>query len=404
MKVKKIKVHNVKAIADQELDLNGATVIVMGGNNKGKSTLLRALKDRLLKIKPDEIVKKGETDGIYVMEFTSGDRIEWEVTTKTKAGEKLTLISKDGTKTSAITDIIKWFGPSDFDIDKFFYMQPAQQRKALEKLLGVDLSVIDEQYAKAVQERRDANRDVERIEAMYAGKYTDDTLPKVPLPVDHLEKQLLSVELVQERYDSAVEEETRLEAQLAQLKAQMDRINTRLGEIDEFLTEPANKPKSVEEIESIKRQIELTKDTNLKIQENNKMSEQLIELEKLREVAHDKEMAVQDITAKRDALIKASKLPAGFSFGDDGILYNGLPLTREQLSSSAIYIAALKLASLNLGNVRMLHFDASMLDNKSLMEVRDWAESQDLQLGIEIVERDGSDIRYEIIEDDWVNS
>lgn len=404
MKVKKIKVHNVKAIADQELDLNGATVIVMGGNNKGKSTLLRALKDRLLKIKPDEIVKKGETDGLYVMEFTSGDRIEWEVTTKTKAGEKLTLISKDGTKTSAITDIIKWFGPSDFDIDKFFYMQPAQQRKALEKLLGVDLSVIDEKYAKAVQERRDANRDVERIEAMYAGKYTDDTLPKVPLPVDHLEKQLLSVELVQERYDSAVEEETRLEAQLAQLKAQMDRINTRLGEIDEFLTEPANKPKSVEEIESIKRQIELTKDTNLKIQENNKMSEQLIELEKLREAAHHKEMAVQDITAKRDALIKASKLPAGFSFGDEGILYNGLPLTREQLSSSAIYIAALKLASLNLGNVRMLHFDASMLDNKSLMEVRDWAESQDLQLGIEIVERDGSDIRYEIIEDDWVNS
>lgn len=404
MKVKKIKVHNVKAIADQELDLNGATVIVMGGNNKGKSTLLRALKDRLLKIKPDEIVKKGETDGLYVMEFTSGDRIEWEVTTKTKAGEKLTLISKDGTKTSAITDIIKWFGPSDFDIDKFFYMQPAQQRKALEKLLGVDLSAIDEKYAKAVQERRDANRDVERIEAMYAGKYTDDTLPKVPLPVDHLEKQLLSVELVQERYDSAVEEETRLEAQLAQLKAQMDRINTRLGEIDEFLTEPANKPKSVEEIESIKRQIGLTKETNLKIQENNKMSEQLIELEKLREAAHHKEMAVQDITAKRDALIKASKLPAGFSFGDEGILYNGLPLTREQLSSSAIYIAALKLASLNLGNVRMLHFDASMLDNKSLMEVRDWAESQDLQLGIEIVERDGSDIRYEIIEDDWVNS
>lgn len=404
MKVKKIKVHNVKAIADQELDLNGATVIVMGGNNKGKSTLLRALKDRLLKIKPDEIVKKGETDGLYVMEFTSGDRIEWEVTTKTKAGEKLTLISKDGTKTSAITDIIKWFGPSDFDIDKFFYMQPAQQRKALEKLLGVDLSAIDEQYAKAVQERRDANRDVERIEAMYAGKYADDTLPKVPLPVDHLEKQLLSVELVQERYDSAVEEETRLEAQLAQLKAQMDRINTRLGEIDEFLTEPANKPKSVEEIESIKRQIGLTKETNLKIQENNKMSEQLIELEKLREVAHHKEMAVQDITAKRDALIRESKLPAGFSFGDEGILYNGLPLTREQLSSSAIYIAALKLASLNLGNVRMLHFDASMLDNKSLMEVRDWAESQDLQLGIEIVERDGSDIRYEIIEDDWVNS
>lgn len=70
MKVKRIKVHNVKAIIDQEINLNGATVILMGGNNKGKSTLLRALKDRLLKMKADHLVRSGEESGEYLMEFT----------------------------------------------------------------------------------------------------------------------------------------------------------------------------------------------------------------------------------------------------------------------------------------------------------------------------------------------
>jgi hypothetical protein len=46
-----------------------------------------------------------------------------------------------------------------------------------------------------------------------------------------------------------------------------------------------------------------------------------------------------------------------------------------------------------------------MLDNKSLDEVRRWAEEQDLQLGIELVQRSGSDdITYEILEDNWLNS
>ena len=105
-------------------------------------------------------------------------------------------------------------------------------------------------------------------------------------------------------------------------------------------------------------------------------------------------------------MIRGANMPEGFGFTEDGITYNGLPLSAQQISSSAIYIAALKLASINVGNVRFLHFDASMLDNRSLQEVRDWAEKQDLQLGIELVERDieKEEIRYEIIEDNWLDS
>lgn len=90
-------------------------------------------------------------------------------------------------------------------------------------------------------------------------------------------------------------------------------------------------------------------------------------------------------------------MPEGFCFDDDGITYKGLPFNKESLSSSAIYIAALKLAALGLGEVKMLHFDASYLDKNSLAEIEDWAKENDLQLLIERPDFDGGEIEYQLI-------
>jgi AAA15 family ATPase/GTPase len=404
MKIKRIHVKNVKAIIDQEINLNGATAILCGGNNKGKSTLLTALKDRLLKMKADQIVRRGETEGLYEMEFTSGDIIQWELSTKTKAGEKLTLISKDGAKTSVITDIIKWFNPGSFDIDKFLNESPAAQRKTLEKLLGLDFSTLDEQYTKAVEERKDANRDVERIEVTYKGLYVDETLPKEIAPTEELEKELLGVETHNEKYRLLTEQEKSLLATRKRLEEELAAVNAKLAELDEKLFDAQTQPKSQEYVNDLTEKLRTTKESNIKIEANNRLREALKSLEVLKDTAHNKDIAVKDILKAKDDMIRAAKMPEGFSFGEEGINYNDLPLTAQQLSSSAIYIAALKLASIQVGNVRFLHFDASMLDNKSLDEVRKWAESQDLQLGIELVDRAGQDISYELIEDNWLDS
>ena len=96
------------------------------------------------------------------------------------------------------------------------------------------------------------------------------------------------------------------------------------------------------------------------------------------------------------AMIKSAPLPEGFGFTDDGITYNKLPFTREQLSSSGIYIAALKLASMNLGEVKTLHFDASFLDKNSLADIEKWANDNGLQLLIERPDFEGGEIEYEL--------
>ena len=90
-------------------------------------------------------------------------------------------------------------------------------------------------------------------------------------------------------------------------------------------------------------------------------------------------------------------MPDGFGFDDDGITYNGFAFNKEQLSSSGIYIAALKLAALGLGEVKTLHFDASFLDKNSLAEIETWANDNNLQLLIERPDFEGGEIEYQII-------
>jgi hypothetical protein len=105
------------------------------------------------------------------------------------------------------------------------------------------------------------------------------------------------------------------------------------------------------------------------------------------------------INAEKLEKVKAANLPDEFEMTDEGLLYNGLPLTTNQISSSGKYICALKLGALSLGKIRTQHFDCSTLDKNSLMEVQKWAEENDMQLLIERPSWEGGDITYEIIQE-----
>src|SRR5699024_2209496 len=133
-KVKRITVSNLKAISELSADFNGCTAIITGGNNKGKSSFLRSIQDRMRQIKPDVILKDGESDGRAEMELTTGERFVWEFNNRTKIGEKLTFITKDAIKTSVTRDIANRFFPKTLDIDKFLNDSSKAQRETLQKI------------------------------------------------------------------------------------------------------------------------------------------------------------------------------------------------------------------------------------------------------------------------------
>jgi len=439
-KVKKITVSNLKAIAAMSADFNGCTAIITGGNNRGKSSFLRSLPDRLRGIKPDVVVKTGETEGNAEWELTTGEKFIWHFDTKTKAGERLTFITKENIKTSVTKELSNRYFPSVFDVDEFLASQPKKQREILQKLAGIDFSNIDARYKAAYEERTFANRKRDDLKAALNANPIPAQVDKIEVSELLKQKEEIRAALNQKylenkehndklrkQYNDNVEavniafEEEKKEmndrqqviddcnAALAVLakhgytgKEVAIWINT-LPVAHEVIKRKVEEPRYItelpddSELTAIDKQINDANETNAKALAYDNYLKQKQAADEAEQKATEADKAVKDIEQERMDLIKSAKMPEGFDFSEDGITYNNLPFTREQLSSSGIYIAALKLAAMTLGEVKTLHFDASFLDKNSLADIEKWANENDLQLLIERPDFEGGEIEYQLL-------
>lgn len=399
MKIKKIEVQNFKAVANQELSLNGCSAIITAANDSGKTSILRGLVDRLRSEKPEVIVKEGEDKGFNLIELTDGSKVEWKFTEKS---ESFAWITKDGVKqTTGVISAIgeKYFGKK-FDIDSFLNSGPKAQVKELQQLVGLDFEEIDQRYKEAYDERAEANRELKRISSQ---KVEEPEVVKEP-DIDSIKKELAEVREKNSKVIEAENKRTRLKSKLEDIQRVVDETDFE----DCFDYEKASKkiasievPEKIDESD-IEERLEEAQEQLRKFdafeRDQEAYDKWISEGKEARKKAEEADKKVKEIEAEKKEMIASADMPKGFEITEDGILYEGFPLDENQISTSGKYIAALKLGSMVLGEVKTLHFDASSLDNNSLYKVRDWAEKRDLQLLIERPDFDGGEIKYEIIE------
>lgn len=440
-RVKKITVSNLKAISELTVDLNGCTAIITGGNNKGKSSFLRSLPDRIRGIKPDIIVKTGESEGHAEWEMTTGEKFIWSFDTKTKAGERLSFITKDNIKTSVTKEIAARYFPPIFDVDTFLASPPKKQKEILQKIVGIDFASLDARHKSAYDDRTFYNKKEadaktsfslinpipektervelsdlvakkEKIKNELSQKYLANKASNDQLRKDYnADKERAAQEFQDASRDMNEKNDRISEAQLYLQSLQSigysgkevgDWIAT-LPEVKEVKKREVVEPEYIKELPDDAELVAVDKEINDASETNRKADQYenyLKQKEAVNKASKDAEIAdakVKSIEKERMDLIKSAKMPEGFDFTDDGISYKGLPFTREQLSSSGIYIAALKLANMTLGEVKTLHFDASFLDKNSLSDIEKWANENDLQLLIERPDFEGGEIEYTLI-------
>lgn len=442
-KIKTITVSNLKAVSNLSATFDGCTALVVGRNNGGKTSFLRGLFDRIRGTKADQPIKQGETEGFAEAILTTGEKLRWDFSQPEgkPLKEKLTYTTEKDIKTALTTELRNKFCPETFDVDKFLASTPQAQRKVLQELVGLDFTTIDLRYSEAYKERTAANtrssdaktlleatapppkfevvvmtelntkKETER--ARLNELYTKNKLHNDAVRVAHeaasKAQQALTVAIVNSKTCLAALQKygytgievvafiNGLEKLSKPLPAIIDREQNAdyVAKDGDFILIKERPDDTT--LQAIDKKIVDATETNRKaafytawIQlQTNKTTAAAAAIE-----ANNKVVVIEQ---ERLDLIKTANMPEGFTFTDDGIAYNGLAFTREQLSSSGIYIAALKLASMRMGEIRMLHFDASFLDNNSLAEIEKWASEQDLQLLIEQPSREGGEIQYELL-------
>lgn len=405
-KVKKITVSNLKAVSKLSVDFGGCTAIITGGNNKGKSSFLKSLPERLQGVKPDMILKQGANEGFAEWELTTGEKFIWKFDGKK---EKLTFISERNIPQSVTKDLCKVYFPPVFDVDEFLNSQPAKQKATLQKLTGIDFTEFDRAYKNAYDDRTYANKKLAEEKAKKI--LVDPDAEMFESDTSELEKELAGIDAHNKTYalkesqvadkkksvDKNNTEIERLTKLIKNLEIENEAVQAAIIEGQAWLNIETNQPKSNQQ--ELKNEISKIKEDNKKVVENNKAIEQDEKIEKAELEAKSCDEAVKKLDTEKLEVIKNASMPDGFGFSDDGITYNGYPFNKESLSSSGIYIAALKLAAIGLGEVRTLHFDASFLDKKSLSDIEAWATENSLQLLIERPDFEGGEIEYQLLND-----
>jgi AAA15 family ATPase/GTPase len=440
-KIKAISVKNFKIISDLEVDFNGCTAIIIGGNNKGKSSFLRSLPDRIRYIRPEVMVKNGEKEGSGELVLDSGERFTWEFNTDGK--DKLSYWTKEGIKTSATKELGERFFPPVFDIDKFLQSSPKNQALQLQKIIGIDFADIDSRYELAYADRTEKNRDAEKFHA----KLSQMEKPEKVDPVDVSElvskKDEIRTKLNKKYLDNKAENDrltkewqdakdllvtefhndTKRKNLLDSEKLVAQRCLTELialgylgNEVSKFIdnmetiTEVIDKSLLVEplvltdpkpddtELQEIDAKLLTASETNAKAKVYTDFIDYKAEVESAHKIADEADQLVKAIEEERQALIRTAKFPEGIEITMQGIMVDGFPLDKNQISTSKLYCAALRIASINLGEVKTLYFDASFLDKFTLGEIQEWASKNDLQLLIERPDFDGGDIEVQFTE------
>lgn len=230
-KVKKITVMNLKAISGLTADFNGLSCIITGRNNAGKSSFLRSLPDRLRGIKPDIIVKSGESEGFAEWELTTGERFHWSFDTKTAKGERLIFITTDNQgnelKGSITQEIMKRYFPEIFDVDAFLQASPQKQKNMLEKLSGLDLSSINDRFKVAYDDRTFANKKL--ADAKANPTPVNPNLDIKEIEVFDIQQEIAGLELHNHKYNNGVLKVADLKKSLTAQETEIKRLKALLN-------------------------------------------------------------------------------------------------------------------------------------------------------------------------------
>lgn len=455
MKIIKLKAENVKRLTAVEITPDGNTITIGGNNEAGKSSVLDAIAMALggAKLAPTEPIRKGQNEalievdlGDYVVtrrfkrvfkevgsdqpdvptnEFTSS----LTVTSKPKGDEPAAKFASP----QAMLD--KLLGSLSFDPLTFANASGTDQQTILKRVVKLDTSDLDQAIKDLEAKQTESSRELKSAIALEASATRYDDAPASRISAADVAGEL---EVANQLKDTATEktrlvelaeraaaniqraididerkiEDARaaiadLERRIAEKTAFIDQMSdivagnrVSLSQQEEIVTTARAVAKDaleqVPDIKTIKTRIKQVEDLNRKYETNRAADEAHTRAADARRV-HESIKANLDATRRaREARIQAAAFPVeGLAFGDNGLLYKGVPFAQASQAVKLRVSVAVGVA-LNPSLKVLLIREGAFLDEKNLALVAQLAEEAGAQVWIERVGTQGVSV---VIED-----
>jgi DNA repair exonuclease SbcCD ATPase subunit len=427
MKIVRLSAENIKRLTAVEISPEGTLVTITGKNGAGKSSVLDSIAYALggKELVPAEPIRRGELSARVTVDLG-----EFVVTRTFKRDvpdgpTKSTLVvkTKDGASYASPQKMLdQLLGQLTFDPMAFAQSSAKEQSDTLRQLVGLDFSDLDEVRQKLYNERTNVNRVVQDKKALFESLKHYDGVPaeeismtEVSIEMQKAEQARVAAQQAQrevDRLDSDLKmlatEKATMQARFDELSRELNKLSKRLDEQNsamadlaktlETKTEAAKKlAEAVPDASAIQARISEIEDVNQKVRANIARAKVLSALT----VATKRSQELTDELKQVD-VIKAERLSSvkfpidGLSFGEHGILFNGVPFEQASTAERLKVSVAIGLA-LNPKLKVLLVRDGSNLDSDNLKLLASMAEQADAQVWLERVaeSKDGVGILIE---------
>jgi len=399
-KLIRLEAENFKRLRAVEIRPSEQGVTVVAGRNaQGKSSVLDAIQSALAgkRSAPERPVRDGEDKAVIVCELDGGLVVRRSFTAK--GGGSLTVTAADGADMRSPQQVLDaMFATMAFDPLAFTRMSSKEQAEEVRRVTGLDLSDLDDRHATAYAARRDANREVKRLQGAV------DSVPH------HHDAESVDMDALYAERSAArdsMDLRDRTQRRLDGLRAEHDEVREKirvLTERAEALVQEARDAKQAladmppaPDLADVEKRIATADAQARKVRENEKRAALVSKLNEAQAQAKRHDDEIQSVAAERASRIASVDLPVpGLEFDGDGVTLHGMPYSQASSAEQLRASMALGLAS-NPDLRLVLIRDGSLLDADSLRLVAEMAADRDAQV---LVERVGTEDPAAIVIED----
>lgn len=429
MKIIGLKAENIKKLKAVQITPDGNVVKISGRNEQGKTSLLDSIWYALggAKAIPEKPIRQGEKSASVTLNL--GDII---VTRSfTEANSYLKVENKDGAAFKSPQAMLdKLIGELSFDPLAFAKADPKKQVDMLLKVVdlqldhaklqeiagvpvpkaGNPLQVIKDVYGTIYTQRTAVNRQLDQAKKVLASR--PEVEPAEPVSVSELvaeRDQLIKVNEENDRkrreYEKEVKSVLASEQRIAGIQDDIERLREQLKQKENQLSEEKEALKfRSEAIKDLREVVEVLVDNDLtdinnriaKADETNRQARQYQDqvreqarVDALKAEADSMTARLEAINSFKQELVGSTRFPVdGLDFGDNGVIYNGIPFS--QVSSAQKLQVSMSVAMALNPKLRVIRIDdGSLLDSKHMAVIEQMAKDNDFQVWIELVDESG---------------
>ena len=352
MKITRLEVQDFKRLFAVDITPTGSVIILGGENKAGKTSTLDSIESGLRGKRsfPGKPIREGADKATIRITLTPAEDDELEralVATRviTESRQYFEVKYEDGsipagTPQAIMDDLL---GEVAFEFMECLNLKPKAQLNLLKKIVGLDFTEIDAKRERIYNDRRDLNRDIERIKGSIALLDVPPDTPDNPVDVDGLmneakQARLLNADNESRRRalvvvkDSWVETAGKIDKKNAELKAIKADLLVLRDELEVIRVNGEVMDKEVKELydvdlEPIDIQIRNSNDINIDVRKKQDKVVYQEELNDLTQQSKDITTEIKAIDDKKASDIAAAPFPVpGLGFGDGVVMFNNFPL------------------------------------------------------------------------------